>query len=137
MSQLADQQSRVFVPVVQMEAMAFAEQGVFSSGLRQFPSTVPSHHPAMGFTEEPTEAPGPLMPGLYQPNPVTTALIACCFHPRITQMQIRSLSITVMRYYPALQERELRTGSGALCLGSHSESPSQSEAAFEALPAPH
>lgn len=45
--------------LLQKEAMAFAEQGVFSSGLRQcfLPQLLHITPSGMGVTEEPTEAP--------------------------------------------------------------------------------
>lgn len=71
--------------------------------------------------------PPPCWAILSQSNPVT-GLTACSFHPRITYTAVKSHSVTTMNCHPRLTGQGTEAhGSGALCPGSHSESPSQSQ----------
>lgn len=116
MSWLADHKSMVFMPLLlQMEAMAVAEQGVFSSGLRQcfLPQLLHITLSGVGFTEEPTEAPwhqdlrraGPFC------NNLILWLLVLLLAPSNQGSHKCKLSPTVPLWcviIPTLQERELQ-----------------------------
>lgn len=116
MSQLADHKSMVFMPLLlQMEAMAFAEQGVFSSGLRQcfLPQLLHITLSGVGVTEEPTEA--PWHQDLHHARPFFNNLIlwllVSLLAPSIQGSHKHKLSPTVSLWcviIPVLQERELQ-----------------------------